>query len=391
MTVCGKAADEAGNIKLTAFDVGALPATGRITAGKISGGSSGTGGTLEGEKGNVLNSAKYAHVEGSECTAGADYTHVEGWKCKANGKSAHAEGTRCEVTGSNAHSEGSNTHATGGSAHSEGHTTYATGAGAHSEGVGTNATNYASHAQGKFNKSMTGGDDASTIIGDAMVVGNGTSTSALSNAFRVTYAGAAYGLSAFNSTGADYAEYFEWADGNPEGEDRVGYFVTLDGKHIRRAEPGEYILGVVSGQPCIIGNADEDWMGRWEHDPFGRFVREEVEEPVTEEREVLDEEGNPTGELEEVPTGETVRGWRYKANPAYDPEQRYVERKDRPEWSAVGMLGVLSVRDDGTCQPNGYCRVAEGGIATAAEGYRPGETWRVIERVTENVVKIVFR
>ncbi len=354
---------------------------------------------------NCVASESSSHAEGSGCSAMGMMSHAEGSSCEAKGQGSHAEGDHAVSEGNYSHAEGSGSKAVGGFSHAEGSKGWADGSSSHVEGVACEAYNRASHAegyhavadnmgghaQGKFNKEMTGGATASTAVGDAMVIGNGTAEESRSNAFRVTYAGAVYGLSAFNSTGADYAEYFEWLDGNHEGEDRVGYFVTLDGKHIRRAQPGEYILGVVSGQPCIIGNADEDWLGRWEHDPFGRFIREEVEEPVTEEREVLDEEGHPTGELEEVPTGETVRGWRYKANPAYDHTQPYVERKDRPEWSAVGMLGVLSVRDDGTCQPNGYCRVAEGGIATAAEGYRPGETWRVIERVTEDVVKIVFR
>ncbi len=31
---------------------------------------------------------------------------------------------------------------------------------------------------------------------------------------------------AFNTSGADYAEYFEWLDGNPEAEDRRGYFCS---------------------------------------------------------------------------------------------------------------------------------------------------------------------
>ncbi len=62
--------------------------------------------------------------------------------------------------------------------------------------------------------------------------------------------------------GADYAEYFEWEDGNPNNEDRVGHFITLNGDRIHIATPGDYILGIVPGQPCIIGNADEDWVGR---------------------------------------------------------------------------------------------------------------------------------
>jgi hypothetical protein len=50
------------------------------------------------------------------------------------------------------------------------------------------------------------------------------------------------------------------------------------------------------------------------------------------------------------------------------------------------MMGVLTVRDDGTCQVNGYCRVANGGIASSAnEGYR------VIKRISHNIIKIIFK
>lgn len=55
-------------------------------------------------------------------------------------------------------------------------------------------------------------------------------------------------------------------------------------------------------------------------------------------------------------------------------------------WSAVGMLDVLSVWDDGTCEVNGYCNVSDGGIATKADsGYR------IVKRVNENIVKVIFR
>ena len=295
--------------------------------------------------------------------------------------------------------EGHDCVASGVDSHVEGYGTEASGSASHAEGFFTTASNYSSHAQGKYSKAMTTGGAETNTTGDAMVIGNGTGSSARSNAFRVTFAGAVYGLSAFNSTGADYSEFFEWADLNPAAEDRVGYFVTLVGKQIRMAGPGDYILGIVSGQPCIIGNADEDWLGRWEHDAFGRFIKEDTEDPVVERKmvevPVLDDSGNPTGktklEMQEVETGEVIHGWRYKANPDYDQTQEYIERKDRPEWDCVGMLGVLAVRDDGTCGVNGYCRVADGGIATAADAYIPGTTYRVIERVADNVIKVIFR
>ena len=47
---------------------------------------------------------------------------------------------------------------------------------------------------------------------------------------------------------------------------------------------------------------------------------------------------------------------------------------------------VLNVIDDGSCKVNGFCKVVDGGTATASDtGYR------VIQRVTDNIVKIVFR
>ena len=340
-----------------------------------------------------------SHAEGYRAKASGESSHAEGKSTTASGESSHAEGFATVASAVNSHAEGCRAKASGGSSHAEGEYTTASGENSHAEGYKTTASNYNSHAQGKYNKAMTDGGSMGNTVGDAMVIGNGTGSSALSNAFRVTFAGGVYGLSAFNSTGADYSEFFEWADLNPAAEDRVGYFVTLVGKQIRMAGPGDYILGIVSGQPCIIGNADEDWLGRWEHDAFGRFIKEDTEDPVVERKmvevPVLDDSGNPTGktklEMQEVETGEVIHGWRYKANPDYDQTQEYIERKDRPEWDCVGMLGVLAVRDDGTCGVNGYCRVADGGIATAADAYIPGTTYRVIERVADNVIKVIFR
>jgi hypothetical protein len=214
----------------------------------------------------------------------------------------------------------------------------------------------------------------SGTAGTALCIGNGTATTR-ANAFRVSYSGAVYGLSAFNTTGADYSEYFEWTDGNENDEDRVGYFVTFDDKQkIRKADSSdEYILGIVSGLPCIIGNSDECWRGRYILDDFGRFIEEEFE-------------------YEETIDGETVTkiGTKYKENPDYNPNQPYIERAKRKEWSAIGMVGVLSVYDDGTCQENGYCTVSEGGIATACE-YSNVKAYRVLERVNDNIVKVLFK
>lgn len=246
-----------------------------------------------------------------------------------------------------------------------------------------------------------------TSTGSAFVIGNGTSTSP-SNAFRVRGDGKVYAAQTSMNTGADYAEYFEWSDGNLKSEDRVGYFVTFDdGNLIRKANSkDEYILGIISGNPSVVGNADECWVGRFVRDDFGRYIDEEfeyevvvgyeeVEEPeesITEPEEPKKDKpkkDKPNKKIKKIKKKET--GTKWKENPNYDQTQTYVPRDQRAEWSAVGMLGVLSVYDDGTCVKNGYCTVKDGGIATACKYGKSDNCYRVLERVTDNIVKVVFR
>lgn len=56
----------------------------------------------------------------------------------------------------------------------------------------------------------------------------------------------------------------------------------------------------------------------------------------------------------------------------------------RPEWVAVGLLGQLLIRDDGTCKPDGYCLPNDDGIATSSvTGYR------VMQRTGPNQVLVL--
>lgn len=316
-----------------------------------------------------------ATAEGYSTTASASYSHAEGQGTTASGNSSHSEGFDTIASGIASHAEGESTDATGTGSHAEGYSTTASGAYSHAEGYSTTALGY-QHAQGHHNNTTLSkaGTSSGTGSGTAFVIGNGTSSSK-SNAFRVDYNGKPYSKSTLNSSGADYAEFFEWQDLNLNAEDRRGYFVTLDGDKIKIAEPNDYILGIISALPSVAGNGDEDWMGRYIFDEFGAFVYEDFEY----EEKVFDEE---TGETKTI----VKTGKKYKENPDYDPTLKYIQREDRPEWDYVGMLGVLSVRDDGTCKVNGYCKVAEGGIATESEtGYR------VIKRVNDNIVKVIFK
>jgi hypothetical protein len=77
-------------------------------------------------------------------------------------------------------------------------------------------------------------------------------------------------------------------------------------------------------------------------------------------------------------------------NPKYDASRQgsYIERSRRPEWAPVGMMGKLLVRDDGTCEVGKFCKPNDEGIATLAEGK---DGYYVMDRISENIIKVLFR
>lgn len=356
-----------------------------INTGRKAGTTVGVNSTAEGT--NTTSSSYSTHAEGLRTTASGGRAHAEGMSTTASGNDSHAEGCETKAPGHQSHAEGYVTTASGDCSHAEGMGTTASASNSHAEGYYTKADNRCSHAGGHYNADMTTGGSTTNTTGTAFVIGNGTSKTALSNAFSVMFDGTVKAMSTITaSTTADYAEFFEWLDENPDSEDRVGYFVTMDGDKIRIANSDDgYILGVVSGEPFVLGNGDCDtWNGMFLHDEFRRTVYE----PAPKIEEILDDEGNPTGEFEEI-KGE-FEGTRPKLNPEYDHTKIYTSRFDRPEWSPVGMLGVLAVRHDGTAKVNGYVTVADGGIATACDK-NAENSYRVIKANTDSVVEIIFR
>ncbi|MDE4176349.1 peptidase G2 autoproteolytic cleavage domain-containing protein [Phaeobacter sp. PT47_59] len=120
----------------------------------------------------------------------------------------------------------------------------------------------------------------------------------------------------WGTTGADYAEFFEWLDGNPAGEDRRGLSVVLVGNKIRPAQQGEDPFGVVSATPSVVGDTDNDqWRGKYLRDDFGSHIWEDYEavtwtEGVTETETVKEqatEERARTREVIEVVNGKAIK------------------------------------------------------------------------------------
>ena len=276
---------------------------------------------------------------------------------------------------------------------------------------------------GHYSKDGIAGSTGGTT-GDAFIIGNGSSTTDRSNAFRVAYDGNCYAATAMNSTGADYAECFEWADGNPDNEDRIGFMTAFEGDKIRFANENDpvEIIGVVSALPAVVGdNYADEWCGKYLKDKYGRLLTEhkvyeaeyrdveaeeeieltaeeisEIQEEITNDETLTDYE--KAVKLSELPTTKTVKVTKqelvheayeadeYVLNPDYNADEEYIPRLKRKEYSAVGTHGKLAARDDGTCEVGGFCRSGNGGIATKSDS-----GFYVMERIDDETVRIYIK
>lgn len=193
-----------------------------------------------------------------------------------------------------------------------------------------------------------------TDVDDRIAVTNGTGAQNLQKTFYVKDTGDVWGK-AWHNTGADYAEYFEWADGNPDNEDRCGMLVAFGGikqktyiyddiynenieiyqsDKIELAN-GNEILGAISAKASVIGNDDNGvWHGKYKADIYGRREKDEAG------NDVLSDE--------------------------YNPKQKYIPRSQRSEWAVVGLLGRIIINDNGQCQPGKPIRAIHG-IAVPAQ------------------------
>ena len=317
-----------------------------------------------------------SHAEGDGTDASGDYSHAEGYKTKASRDYSHAEGAGTTASGFVSHAEGSYTTSSGNYSHAEGYETKALGNTSHAEGSWASASSNYQHVQGKCNIA-----DSSNTYAD--IIGNGSFESNRSNAATVDWDGNAWYAGAVTSNAADYAEFFEWLDGNPDNEDRVGYLVALDGEKIRFANLGDEILGIISANPAILGdNYECNWNGKYLTDEFGRILYDKVEEFIDIPK-VDEETGETTIEKKSLGFFNHPR-----INPDYDPNQEYINRRNRSEWAMVGMLGKLFVRDEGTAQINGNVSAGEDGIATAST---EKTNMRVLSRANDHIVKVLLK
>ena len=176
--------------------------------------------------------------------------------------------------------------------------------------------------------------------------------------FNVTGLGVVTADGTITGGGADYAEFFEWKDGNSSDEDRVGFTVVLDENKIVKATDSDdtsKIVGVMSARPVILGDGDiERWKYKYLRDDYGREILEEYtvtewtenDEKVWYETDKIPEDVTVPSDKKVITTEDdgVTKLKRRKLNPSWDKSKTYISREDRKEWGMVGLMGKLRLR-----------------------------------------------
>ncbi|AGE59994.1 Chlorovirus glycoprotein repeat domain-containing protein [Acanthocystis turfacea Chlorella virus WI0606] len=163
------------------------------------------------------------------------------------------------------------------------------------------------------------------------------------NVFRVQGNGRTYTLGGTVTTGADYAEMFQW-DKVPS-EDTRGKTVVLTGKYIRLSTPEDDpldIFGIVSTMPSVVGDAHWSyWKDKYRNDKFGNQILEPVQyvSNIADDTDRVVYDGTSV-----VPDGyEIITEKTPILNPVFNPSLQYIPRESRPEWAPIGLVGKLRV------------------------------------------------
>ena len=344
---------------------------------------------------NTTASGYISTAIGYTTTASDSYSTAMGRNTTASGYISTAMGQNTRASGTHSTAMGNNTTASGNYSTAMGHTTRASASYSTAMGYNTTASGVVSVSMGQY--SQTSQDGCLGIGYEDFSVGYNPATKTDQN-LKILLNGATgdgYFDGSADLGNADYAEYFEWVDGNPDNEDRRGFTVSLVGEKIKVAEENEVVIGVISAAPAIVGDsASLRWANKYELDEFGAKIMisytmtewtETIVETIGEGEDVREytREENHSYHSDFIPedlvvpsdaiirstdsNGKPLMG--AKLNPNWDSSSEYIPRSDRKEWSPVGLLGKLYTRKDQVV----------------------GSNWIKLSDVNENIVRYLVR
>ena len=128
---------------------------------------------------NSTVTSNYSFAEGQDNSITSAYGHAEGSNNTISATASHAEGAYTTASGYYSHAEGYHTTASGNYSHAEGYYSTANSSGSHASGYYTTTANtYYSYVTGLYNRTTSN-------LAGKFTVGNGTSDTNRSDAFKV--------------------------------------------------------------------------------------------------------------------------------------------------------------------------------------------------------------
>ena len=219
---------------------------------------------------------------------------------------------------------------------------------------------FGSYNEAAHTNSMAAGKGAKTTANYEIAwAGNSAATSPdiANNTFRFDLVNGNIYLDGNNNAGfADFAEQFEYADGNENNEDRRGFFVSLQNGKIKIGN--ENVIGIISSTPCFIGDSPMKWSKTYLKDEWGEVIKKQYKIYIIDDNRIyVDNDDNKfenipniSNPIEKIYTQKIDVNLPYTVenipvlNPEYKHGEEYILRTNRKEWGVVGLLGKILVK-----------------------------------------------
>ena len=152
-------------------------------------------------------------------------------------------------------------------------------------------------------------------------------------------------------------EYFEFLDGNPDNEDRLGMTVVVEDGKIRQALKDEIPFGVVCRAAVIVGSVEDYTNSKYIRDEFGRIQVNSMNVYVRAVPNTTTNTGSTKIELypvDQVPEGIEVQEQNKtvveipQVNPFYDDTKTVMNSL---KWACVCIFGKIPVKNDQIVDP----------------------------------------
>lgn len=215
--------------------------------------------------------ASYSCAIGYDVEASSAYTFATGSGTKATGTGDHAEGVSTTASGGyGCHAEGLSTTASGASSHGEGNSTTASGMYSHSEGNYTTANHKSQHVFGEYNIADPSTETASKRGNYVEIVGNGTKSSAKSNARTLDWSGNEWlaGTLTIGGTTSNATTVMSAGVGGTDNQTDAGtYFLSISGGgngvpslYLHNRGSNANTISVTAGD-ITLGGTSNTWDG----------------------------------------------------------------------------------------------------------------------------------